>query len=256
MSSDAMSTKLSRRHILGGACCAGIAAPAIGLGLVPAPVLAQATDHASHGPTTNLTPQEALALLKQGNADFVNNVPFAAPVDAQRRLEIAQSQSPFTVLVGCSDSRVGPEILFGRGLGELFIVRNAGNVVDTAAMGSVEYAVGNLGVPLVVVMGHERCGAVGAALSVVGENATFPGSIGHMVDPILPAAIKARAEAGADAPADEVFAAAVRENVARVVTELRTSSPVLAGPLAEGRLMVVGAYYDLDEGRVDFFMES
>lgn len=244
-------TTLNRRHILGGACCAGLAAPALGLGLMPAPVLAQA-----HAPTTNLTPQEALDLLKQGNANFVNDVPAEAPLGRERRLEIAQSQAPFAALVGCSDSRVGPEFLFERGLGELFIVRNAGNVVDTAAMGSVEYAVANLGVPLVVVLGHERCGAVGAALSVVGEGATFPGSIGHMVDPILPAAIKARTEAGAGAPADQVFDAAVRENVARVVTELRTSSPVLAGPLAEGRLLVVGAYYDLDEGRVDFFMEG
>jgi carbonic anhydrase len=210
----------------------------------------------AHGPATDLTPQGALDLLKQGNADFVNDVPSQAPVSRERRLEIAQGQTPFAVLVGCSDSRVSPEILFERGLGELFIVRNAGNVLDTAAMGSVEYAVGNLGVPLVLVLGHERCGAVGAALSVVGENATFPGSIGHMVDPILPAAIKARAEAGAEVPEEQVFEAAVRENVARVVAELRTASSVLAQPLAEGRVMVVGAYYDLDEGRVDFFLES
>ena len=243
-------TTLSRRQLLGCACCAGVAAQG-GLSLVPSLALAQA-----HGAATNLTPQQALDLLKQGNRDFVNDVPSQAPINRQWRLEIAQSQAPFVALVGCSDSRVGPELLFERGLGELFIVRNAGNVVDTAAMGSVEYAVANLGVPLVLVLGHERCGAVGAALSVVAENATFPGSIGHMVDPILPAAIKARAEAGADAPENQVFDAAVRENVARVVTELRTSSAVLASPLAEGRLMIVGAYYDLDEGRVDFFMES
>ncbi len=243
-------TALSRRQLLGCACCAGVASQG-GLSLIPTAALAQA-----HGPATDLTPQGALDLLKQGNADFVNDVPSQAPVSRERRLEIAQGQTPFAVLVGCSDSRVSPEILFERGLGELFIVRNAGNVLDTAAMGSVEYAVGNLGVPLVLVLGHERCGAVGAALSVVGENATFPGSIGHMVDPILPAAIKARAEAGAEVPEEQVFEAAVRENVARVVGELRTASSVLAGPLAEGRVMVVGAYYDLDEGRVDFFLES
>ena len=243
-------TVMNRRQLLGCACCAGIAAQA-GLSLTPTAALAQA-----HGPATDLTPQQALDLLKQGNADFVNDVPNQAPVSRERRLEIAQGQTPFAVLVGCSDSRVSPEILFERGLGELFIVRNAGNVLDTAAMGSVEYAVGNLGVPLVLVLGHERCGAVGAALSVVGENATFPGSIGHMVDPILPAAIKARADASAETPEEQVFEAAVRENVARVVAELRTASSVLAGPLAEGRVMVVGAYYDLDEGRVDFFLES
>jgi carbonic anhydrase len=243
-------TAVNRRQLLGCACCAGVAAQ-VGLSLMPTAALAQA-----HGPTTDLTPQEALDLLRQGNADFVNDVPSQAPISRERRLEIAQGQTPFAVLVGCSDSRVSPEILFERGLGELFIVRNAGNVLDTAAMGSVEYAVGNLGVPLVLVLGHERCGAVGAALSVVGENATFPGSIGHMVDPILPAAIKAQAEAGAEVSEEQVFEAAVRENVARVVAELRTASSVLAQPLAEGRVMVVGAYYDLDEGRVDFFLES
>jgi carbonic anhydrase len=243
-------TGLSRRQLLCCACCAGVATQG---GLIFAPSVAGAQ---AHGATTNLTPQEALDLLKQGNEAFVNDVPSEAPVGRERRLELAQGQAPFVALVGCSDSRVGPEILFGRGLGEIFIVRNAGNVVDTAAMGSVEYAVGNLGVPLVVVLGHERCGAVSAALSVVAEGATFPGSIGHMIEPILPAAIKARTQAGAGAPEDQVFEAAVRENVRNVVTELQTASPVLAGPLAEGRLMVVGAYYDLDEGRVEFFENS
>jgi carbonic anhydrase len=243
-------TILTRRGLLGCACCAGVAAQG-GLVFAPSVALAQA-----HGASSGLTPQEALDMLRQGNEAFVNDEPNSTPVGRERRLEIAEGQAPFVALVGCSDSRVGPEILFGRGLGELFIVRNAGNVVDTAAMGSVEYAVGNLGVPLVVVLGHERCGAVGAALSVVAEGATFPGSIGRMVDPILPAAIKAQAEAGEDADAAQVFEAAVRENVRRVATQLRTASPVLAGPLAEGKVMVVGAYYDLDEGRVEFFDEG
>ena len=106
-----------------------------------------------------------------------------------RRLEIARGQTPFATLVSCSDSRVPPELLFGRGLGELFIVRNAGNTVDTAALGTIEYGVAALGVPLIVVMGHEKCGAVDAAVKVVTENATFPGSIGRMVEPIVPAVL-------------------------------------------------------------------
>jgi carbonic anhydrase len=169
-----------------------------------------------------------------------------------RRLEIAKGQTPFAVLVSCSDSRVGPEQLFGRGLGELFIVRNAGNTAaSTQAMGSIEYAVAELGVPLVVVLGHERCGAVAAAASVVTQNTNFPGSIGRMVEPIIPAVLASRGQPG------DMVENAVRQNVRMVVSQLRTSSePMLLNPIKAGRLMVVGAYYDLDTGAVDFFDEG
>ena len=197
-----------------------------------------------------LTPDQALALLKQGNRDFLADRPFAAPVGNQRRLQLASGQAPFAAYVSCSDSRVPPELLFGRGLGELFIIRNAGNTVDTVALGSIEYAVGVLGVPLVVVMGHESCGAVKAAMDVVEKNATFPGSIGRMVEPIIPAVLASRNAAG-----DRVEAA-VRANVARQVGQLRTASePILLDPQRAGKVKVVGAYYDLDSGRVDFFDE-
>lgn len=171
-----------------------------------------------------------------------------AAVGRQRRLEIAESQAPFAAYVTCSDSRVSPELLFGRGLGELFIIRNAGNTVDTVALGSIEYAVAILGVPLVVVMGHERCGAVAAAASVVRENATFPGSIGRMVEPIIPSVLMAQKLPG------DLVDNAIRENVRRVANQLRTSvDPLLLDPQRTGRLKVVGAYYDLDTGTVDFF---
>lgn len=205
-------------------------------------------------PTLNgksaLTPDQALELLKQGNRDFLADRPYAAPVGAQRRLELAAGQAPFAAYVSCSDSRVPPEVLFGRGLGELFIVRNAGNTVDTAALGSIEFAVGVLGVPLVVVMGHEACGAVKAAMDVVENNATFPGSIGRMIEPIVPAVLSSRG-----APGDKLEAA-TRANVSRVVERLRTASePILLEPQKQGKVKVVGAYYDLDTGRVDFFDE-
>ncbi len=205
-------------------------------------------------PTRNgksaLTPDQALDLLKQGNRDFLADRPFGAPVGNQRRLELAAGQAPFAAYVSCSDSRVPPELLFGRGLGELFIVRNAGNTVDTAAMGSIEFAVAVLGVPLVVVMGHESCGAVKAAIDVVEKNASFPGSIGRMIEPIVPAVLASRGRAG------DKLEMATRANVSRTVERLRTASePMLLEPQRQGRLKVVGAYYDLDSGRVDFFDE-
>jgi carbonic anhydrase len=252
-----MVSTLSRRSLLGCACCAPMAASlALGAGaLTPA--------HAA-GKTTDLTADQALQRLKDGNRRFMAD-PDQTPatqmdnprLNHERRLEIAQGQTPFAVLVSCSDSRVPPELLFGRDLGELFIVRNAGNTVDTMALGSIEYAVAQLGVPLVLVLGHERCGAVDAALSVVEKNATFPGSIGQMIEPIIPAALQAKTAAPATADREQVLDLAVRENVKRTVTRLRSASePILMDPLKGGKLKIVGARYDLDDGSVDFFLEN
>ena len=206
---------------------------------------------AADGKKTTLTADQALATLKEGNAKFLTDSPLRAVQGRERRLEIARGQTPFAVLVSCSDSRVPPEVLFGRGLGELFIVRNAGNTVDTVALGSIEYAIAVLGVPLVVVLGHERCGAVEAALSVVEKNTIFPGSLNQMIEPILPAALIARS---GGAKGEELLDAAVRENVRRVVTRIRNSEPVLMNPIRDGKVKVVGARYDLDDGSVDFFV--
>ena len=151
------------------------------------------------------------------------------------------------MLVGCSDSRVPPELLFGRGLGELFIVRNAGNTVDTAALGSIEYGVGVLGCPLVVVLGHQSCGAVAAAVDVVQKNATFPGVIGEMVQPIIPAVLAARGEAG------DLLDNAVRANARRVAARLKTQSPLLQDALDAKRVQIVAARYDLGRGDVDWY---
>jgi carbonic anhydrase len=161
---------------------------------------------------------------------------------------LAQQQSPFCVLVGCSDSRVSPELLFGRGLGEMFIVRNAGNVVDLAAMGNIEYGVAVLGAPLVVVLGHERCGAVQAAVDVVENDATYPGSIGQMIEPILPAVIYARRQGE-----DDLLDRSVRQNIHRIVQRLRLTEQMLIEPQRTGRLKILGARYDLDDGGVEFF---
>ena len=199
---------------------------------------------------TDLTPEQALNLLKEGNRKYLTDSPVRAVEGRERRLEIARGQTPFAVLVSCSDSRVPPELLFGRGLGELFIIRNAGNTIDTAALGSVEYAVAELGVPLIVVMGHQRCGAVDAAVSVVRDNAVFPGSIGDMIEPIIPAVLAMR-----DKPGD-LLDNAVRANISRIAQRLREAEPILSDPQRNGKLKVVGAYYSLEDGSVDFFDEA
>jgi carbonic anhydrase len=142
---------------------------------------------------------------------------------------------------------VPPELLFGRGLGELFIVRNAGNTVDTAALGSVEYGVGVLGCPLAVVLGHEACGAVAAAIEVVEKDATFPGVISEMIQPIIPAVLAARGQSG------DLLENAVVSNARRVAARLKTQSPVLQEALRQNRLRVLAARYHFHDGKVDWF---
>lgn len=197
------------------------------------------------------TPAGALARLKDGNALFTADAAAVGDITHHRRLQIAREQRPFATLVGCSDSRVGPELLFGAGLGELFIVRNAGNTVGRHAFGSIEYSVAQLGVPLVVVLGHERCGAVLAALDFIQHGNSPGGAITTLVETILPAVapVVERADAGHD-----LVTEAVKANVRATVTLLRQSTdPAIREPRRDGRLWIVGAYYDLTSGEVEFF---
>jgi carbonic anhydrase len=198
-----------------------------------------------------MTPDQALERLREGNRRFVSDQPAQPDISTRRRLELAKGQTPFAALVGCADSRVGPEHLFGAGLGELFIVRTAGNYLDDAGFGSIAFAVSQLGVSLVVVLGHEQCGAVAAASAVVNENVQLPPALSRMVQPILPAAIDAKAR---QAPNDDVVDLAIHLNVRRVVQGLREASdPIIGDPVRQGQVQVVGAYYDLATGAVDFF---
>jgi carbonic anhydrase len=235
--------KADRRTMLGLTALAATAA------VVPA-VAAKASD-AGQPLKATLTPDQALSKLVEGNRRFVADQNPVADISTKRRLEIARSQAPFAALVGCADSRVGPEHLFGAGLGELFIVRTAGNYVDDAGYGSLAYAVAALGVPLIVVLGHERCGAVDAATKLVTSNSQLPTSLTRMVQPILPAVIDARATLGAKT---DLVDHAIHLNVRHVVKSLRDGSdPIIADPIKAGKVKVVGAYYDLDTGAVDFF---
>jgi carbonic anhydrase len=228
----------------------GLTALSAGAAMVAAasPAMAVGEEKAK---AAGLTPDQALAKLIDGNRRFVADQNPVTDISTKRRLEIAKSQAPFAALVGCADSRVGPEHLFGGGLGELFIVRTAGNYVDDAGYGSLAYAVAALGVPLIVVMGHERCGAVDAATKLVTNNSQLPPSLTRMVKPILPAVIDAQANMGAKT---DLVDHAIHMNVRHVVRGLReTSDPIMAAPIKAGQVRVVGAYYDLDTGAVDFF---
>lgn len=191
---------------------------------------------------TNKTAAQALADLKKGNEAYVGGKTGGKPIDdGARRDELHGSQHPFAVVVSCSDSRVPPERLFGVGCGDIFVIRVAGNTVDTTALGSIQYAVAVLKAPLVVVMGHEKCGAVAAAKDVVEKNAKFPGAIGPMIEPIIPAVLEAKAQKG------DLLDNAVRANVRRVTEALG------ADPIVSQGADVIGARYDLKHGTVEFF---
>lgn len=229
----------------------GLTALAAGAATVAAASPVIAADDVKGMADTGMTPDKALAKLIDGNRRFVADRLTVADISTKRRLEIAKSQSPFAILVGCADSRVGPEHLFGGGLGELFIVRTAGNYLDDAGFGSVAYGVAALGTPLIVVLGHERCGAVDAATKLVTGNSQLPPSLNRMVQPILPAVIDARATLG---DKTDLVDHAIHMNVRHVVKALReTADPILAEPIKAGKVKIVGAYYDLDTGAVNFF---
>lgn len=231
--------RLGRRGFLG---LAGAAALAAATGFRATPVAA------AGGPKTDLTADQALEKLKAGNARYVSDAQVCAADLQGQRHHVAAGQAPWATLVSCADSRVPPELLFGGlGLGELFVTRNAGNLVDTAVLGTLEYGAAVLGSPLIVVLGHQRCGAVAAACDVATKNATFPGSIGQMIEPIVPAALAVKDTAGAD-----LVTAAVKESAKRSVARILEHSPIIAGMAKDGKVKVVSAYYDLDSGRVDF----
>lgn len=178
--------------------------------------------------------------LIDGNKRYVDAKPSHPNQTAQHRSEVAKGQHPFAAIVSCADSRVPPEILFDQGLGDLFVIRLAGNILNDAALGSLEYAVEHLGVKYIMVLGHERCGAVDATL----KGGEAPGHIGSLVNAIRPAVEKAKNQPGD--PLDN----AVRANVTMVVQQLKSSEPILEGRVKKGDLTVVGARYDLDDGVV------
>ncbi|MBK9474588.1 MAG: carbonic anhydrase [bacterium] len=189
-----------------------------------------------------VSPEEALARLIIGNRHFVNAKPAFPDQDAARREAMAEGQAPFAAILSCSDSRAAPEVLFDQGLGDLFVVRVAGNVANAIGIASLEYAAEHLGTRLIVVLGHERCGAVTAAVGG-GE---LPGHL-----PALMTALQPAVAANRDPHGDPVEGA-IRANVELTAELLRESGPILAEMVETGELKIVGARYDLDTGIVEW----
>lgn len=200
---------------------------------------AQAGAPAAEKTAEALAPASALERLQAGNERFASRTGSEPKPTSRRRLETARHQEPFAVIVACADSRVGPETIFDQTIGDLFVVRVAGNIVDAHALGSIEYAVKKLGTRLIVVVGHQRCGAVGAALDA--EDA--PGHIGAIVRNLQPAVREARGKPG------DLLANAVAINAAMVAAKIRRQADF--GPLAPEVAIATG-YYHLDTGRIEW----
>jgi carbonic anhydrase len=197
----------------------------------------------THPDQPSVAPAEAISKLKEGNGRYTSGNLQHPGQTAERRTELAKTQHPFAVIVSCSDSRVPPEIVFDQGLGDLFIVRVAGNVINDEGLGSIEYAVDHLGSRLIVVLGHQRCGAVQAAKETIAAKGKAPGHIESLVTAIKPAV---------EATAKKDLETTVKANVNHVVGELRSSTPILKTKVDADQIEVIGGYYSLDTGAVSF----
>jgi carbonic anhydrase len=197
--------------------------------------------------TADQNPADSLERLKAGNARFVANASAALPVDAETRAAQIKGQAPFAMIVSCADSRVPPEIIFNAGLGELFIVRTAGQVADKAVLASIEYGAEHLHAPLLVVMGHESCGAVKTAVSTPAGAPSMGPNLDALVGAIKPAFDRMSTPADMEHLRDAILA-----NVEQVVNDFLSKSAIVKHMVAEGKLQVVGAYYEFATGRVRF----
>ncbi|MBA8815836.1 carbonic anhydrase [Microbacterium halimionae] len=197
---------------------------------------------------TQSAPQQVWNEMQRGNARFVAGEPRHPRQDVERRHELAGAQTPRAALFGCSDSRLAAEIIFDKGLGDLFVVRNAGQVISDSVIGSLEYAVAVLNVPLIVVLGHDECGAVRAAIDSTSNDAPpLPTHIWRLISPIVPAV--RRVMAADKAPTAQVDAEHVgKEHLRDTVAELLRSSELISEAVAESRVGIVGANYRLGEG--------
>jgi carbonic anhydrase len=198
-------------------------------------------------PPAVLSPDEVLRKLLEGNKRFMKGETTGPRRKPEDFAKLAEGQTPRAVIVSCADSRVPPELLFDQGVGDLFVVRVAGNVISGAGAivkGSIEYAVAELNVSLVMVLGHSQCGAVKAAVNHLRADDALPGAIAELVNTIKPAVIKAKGQAG------DALENAIKANVGIGVERLKSLEPILANPVKQGRLKVVGGVYDLRTGGV------
>src|SRR4029077_17251936 len=204
--------------------------------------LARAADPA-HPDQPLVAPAEAISKLKEGNRRYTSGNLQHPGQTAERRTELAKTQHPFAAILSCSDSRVPPEVVFDQGLGDLFVVRVAGNVINDEGMGSLEYTVDHLGTRLILVLGHQSCGAVDAAKQTIASKGKAPGHIQSLVTAIKPAV---------EATAKDDLETTIKANVKNVVQALRSSTPILKAEVDSGKIQVLGGYYSLDTGAVTF----
>jgi carbonic anhydrase len=220
-------------------------AAAVALSLVAA---VRAADEGAKSATAAPKPDDVLKQLMEGNARFASGQAHSPRRNPEDFRAVAEGQKPLAVIVACADSRVSPELLFDMGVGDVFVIRVAGNVVDGAGVtvkGSIEYAIAELNVPLVVVLGHSSCGAVKAAVKHIDEKDSLPGAINGLVDLIKPAVTKVQGQPG------DILENATRENVRVGVEKLKMLQPILAPKVADGSVKVVGGVYDLHTGKVE-----
>ena len=201
----------------------------------------------AHSDQPSVAPAEAISKLKEGNGRYTSGNVQHPGQTAERRTELAKTQHPFAAVVSCSDSRVPPEIVFDQGLGDLFIVRVAGNVINDEGLGSIEYTVDHLGTRLILVLGHQRCGAVDAARETIAAKGKAPGHIQSLVAAIKPAV---------EATAKDDLETTIKANVKNVVQALRSSTPILKAEVDSGKIQIIGGYYSLDTGAVTFLDEK
>jgi carbonic anhydrase len=200
-----------------------------------------------HSDQPSVAPAEAISKLKEGNSRYTSGNLQHPGQTTERRTELAKTQHPFASIVSCSDSRVPPEIVFDQGLGDLFIVRVAGNVINDEGLGSIEYSVDHLGARLILVLGHQRCGAVDAARETIAAKGKAPGHIQSLVTAIKPAV---------EATAKDDLETTIKANVKNVVKALRSSTPILKAEVDSGKIQVIGGYYSLDTGAVTILDEK
>lgn len=224
---------LSRRHFLH---VAGIGA----LGLL------LARNGWSSDATPGVSPEEALQRLKEGHGRFLAGKSLHPNLNLARIQETATGgQHPFAAVISCSDSRVPVEALFDQGIGDLFVIRVAGNVADTDEIGTTEYGAGHLGTALILVLGHTKCGAVTAVV----QGAKVEGSIPKLVDNILPAAARAKAKG---LTGDALINDAIKENVRQSMDDLTRHSPEIAHLVHQGKIKITGAVYHVEDGTVEW----
>jgi len=190
------------------------------------------------------TPDDALSVLMAGNARYVDHSPVHPNQSAERQAEVAQGQHPWAAILGCIDSRVPPELVFDQGLGDLFVARTAGQVIDNVVLGSLEYAVEE-GIKLIMVLGHQSCGAVKATIQTLQSNGHAEGQIETLVEAIKPAVIQAQSQPG------DLVDNSVRANVALELEYLKSSSQIISQALDHQMIKTVGAIYDLTTGAVN-----